>query len=176
MNILRLSISILALLLLSAGSPAAQAAPKKAQIQGIAMPDKPNLPVATLAGGCFWCVESDFRKLPGVVQVVSGYAGGPRPNPTYGDYAENRQRLHQQWRSGYDTRPIGPRLRRDLWIQHILRKVGHGYVGEWRCVHCTTVFRSRGRRHRKLLGLGVDHDDRHEHVENLRVCGRHSGE
>ena len=52
------------------------------------MPDKPNLPVATLAGGCFWCVESDFRKLPGVVQVVSGYAGGHGPNPTYEDYAE----------------------------------------------------------------------------------------
>ena len=52
------------------------------------MTDKQNLPVATLAGGCFWCVESDFRKLPGVVQVVSGYAGGHGPNPTYADYAE----------------------------------------------------------------------------------------
>ena len=46
-----------------------------------------NLPIATLAGGCFWCVESDFRKLPGVVKVVSGYAGGHGPNPTYEDYA-----------------------------------------------------------------------------------------
>ncbi len=48
---------------------------------------KNDLPVATLAGGCFWCVESDFRKLPGVVKVVSGYAGGRGPNPTYEDYA-----------------------------------------------------------------------------------------
>ena len=46
-----------------------------------------NLPVATLAGGCFWCVESDFRKLPGVVKVVSGYAGGHGANPTYENYA-----------------------------------------------------------------------------------------
>ncbi len=39
--------------------------------------------VATLAGGCFWCVESDFEKLEGVVDVVSGYAGGNVANPTY---------------------------------------------------------------------------------------------
>ena len=32
--------------------------------------------VATLAGGCFWCVESDFEKVPGVIKVISGYAGG----------------------------------------------------------------------------------------------------
>ena len=88
MKNLLFSICILALMILAAGSPPAQAAPEKTPTQGIAMPDKPNLPVATLAGGCFWCVESDFRKLPGVVQVVSGYAGGHGPNPTYVDYAE----------------------------------------------------------------------------------------
>jgi peptide-methionine (S)-S-oxide reductase len=38
---------------------------------------------AVFAGGCFWCMESDFEKLPGVVDVVSGYSGGARPNPTY---------------------------------------------------------------------------------------------
>jgi peptide methionine sulfoxide reductase msrA/msrB len=46
-----------------------------------------NLAIATFAGGCFWCTESDFRKLPGVVKVVSGYAGGRGANPTYEDYA-----------------------------------------------------------------------------------------
>ncbi|MDV7103081.1 peptide-methionine (R)-S-oxide reductase MsrB [Vibrio sp. TH_r3] len=42
-----------------------------------------NSQVATLAGGCFWCTESDFEKLDGVVDVVSGYAGGELDNPTY---------------------------------------------------------------------------------------------
>jgi len=42
-----------------------------------------NLTVATFAGGCFWCVESDFEKLAGVHEVVSGYSGGHVVNPTY---------------------------------------------------------------------------------------------
>jgi peptide-methionine (S)-S-oxide reductase len=39
--------------------------------------------VATLAGGCFWCLDAAFRLLKGVTKVESGYAGGARPNPTY---------------------------------------------------------------------------------------------
>lgn len=39
--------------------------------------------IATLAGGCFWCTESDMEKLDGVVDVVSGYSGGDIDNPTY---------------------------------------------------------------------------------------------
>jgi len=38
---------------------------------------------ATLAGGCFWCLEAVFQQLKGVSKVTSGYAGGKRPNPTY---------------------------------------------------------------------------------------------
>src|SRR5262245_27735729 len=39
--------------------------------------------LATFAGGCFWCVQPPFEKLPGVSSVVAGYAGGTKPNPTY---------------------------------------------------------------------------------------------
>jgi len=38
---------------------------------------------ATFAGGCFWCVEADFEKVPGVLEAVSGYTGGHKENPTY---------------------------------------------------------------------------------------------
>jgi peptide methionine sulfoxide reductase msrA/msrB len=41
------------------------------------------LVVATFAGGCFWCTESDFEKISGVVKVISGYTGGTHKNPTY---------------------------------------------------------------------------------------------
>jgi peptide-methionine (S)-S-oxide reductase len=39
--------------------------------------------LATLGGGCFWCLEAVFRDVRGVHRVVSGYAGGSVPNPTY---------------------------------------------------------------------------------------------
>ena len=42
-----------------------------------------NLQVATLAGGCFWCIESAFNTVEGVEKAVSGYAGGEDASPTY---------------------------------------------------------------------------------------------
>ncbi len=39
--------------------------------------------IATLGGGCFWCLEAAFLDLRGVTSVVSGYAGGSVPNPNY---------------------------------------------------------------------------------------------
>lgn len=44
---------------------------------------------AILAGGCFWCVESDFEKLPGVYEAVSGYSGGDQQNPTYRNHGQH---------------------------------------------------------------------------------------
>ncbi len=45
---------------------------------------KPKLERATFGGGCFWCLEAVFERVPGVKSVVSGYAGGSGPRPTYG--------------------------------------------------------------------------------------------
>ncbi len=54
---------------------------------------KPSLVrTALLANGCFWCVESDMRKVIGVIDVVSGYAGGTTENPTYSDYIDGGHR------------------------------------------------------------------------------------
>jgi peptide-methionine (S)-S-oxide reductase len=43
----------------------------------------PGQAVATFAGGCFWCMEPPFDKLPGVTATISGYTGGRKLNPTY---------------------------------------------------------------------------------------------
>ncbi len=43
---------------------------------------------AVFAGGCFWCMESDYEKLPGVIEAVSGYAGGTTTNPTYKNHTK----------------------------------------------------------------------------------------
>ena len=47
--------------------------------------EKENLATATLAGGCFWCLEAVFEQFAGVDRVESGYTGGTLPDPTYED-------------------------------------------------------------------------------------------
>jgi peptide-methionine (S)-S-oxide reductase len=47
---------------------------------------------AIFAGGCFWCVESDFDRVPGVIETISGYAGGKSANPNYENYEEGGHR------------------------------------------------------------------------------------
>jgi peptide methionine sulfoxide reductase msrA/msrB len=51
-----------------------------------------NIQTAIVAGGCFWCVEADLEKTPGVIAVVSGYAGGTTDNPTYQNYGSGGHR------------------------------------------------------------------------------------
>jgi peptide-methionine (S)-S-oxide reductase len=46
---------------------------------------------AIVAGGCFWCVESDFDKVKGVISTTSGYAGGTMKNPTYQNHEGNQE-------------------------------------------------------------------------------------
>ena len=52
------------------------------------MSTEQNREVATLAGGCFWCLEAVYKELRGVESVVSGYAGGRVPRPTYRQVCE----------------------------------------------------------------------------------------
>ncbi|MBL1437908.1 MAG: peptide-methionine (S)-S-oxide reductase MsrA [Rhodobacteraceae bacterium] len=50
-----------------------------------------TLQTAIFAGGCFWCVESDFDKVEGVVETVSGYTGGTLQNATYRNHGQHRE-------------------------------------------------------------------------------------
>jgi peptide-methionine (S)-S-oxide reductase len=66
--------SVMLLAMTLAGGARAQGAPEAAP--------RP-LSIATFAAGCFWCIEADFEKVPGVVDAVSGYMGGHVAKPTY---------------------------------------------------------------------------------------------
>ncbi len=73
-------IVIVALLALSSYAETNQQAPSTVKPE--------NLSIATFAGGCFWCTESDFEKLPGVHDVISGFSGGHIANPDYEDVSK----------------------------------------------------------------------------------------
>lgn len=62
--------------------------------------------VAVFAGGCFWCMEPPFEKLDGVREVVSGFVGGERSDPSYDDVAAGRTEHAEAVRILYDPRRI----------------------------------------------------------------------
>jgi peptide methionine sulfoxide reductase msrA/msrB len=76
-----------------------------------------NLAVATFAGGCFWCMEADFEKVPGVAKVVSGYTGGSQENPTYDNYADSGHVEAVQ--VFYDPQKVTYRQLLDYFWRHI---------------------------------------------------------
>ena len=57
---------------------------------------------ATLAGGCFWCVEAPFERVNGVESVTSGYTGGDKPNPTYEEVCSGTTEHAEAVRVVYD--------------------------------------------------------------------------
>ena len=65
-----------------AASPLAVTSMPPPMVSAPAVDGKP-MAYALFAGGCFWCIEADFEKLPGVVEVESGYTAGKTPDPTY---------------------------------------------------------------------------------------------
>lgn len=76
-----------------------------------------NLETAIFAGGCFWCVESDFDKLDGVLETVSGYTGGATTNPTYKTHT--KQGHLEAVKVVYDSSKVEYGELVDYFIRHI---------------------------------------------------------
>ena len=109
------------ILLAAAGLVAVGLANNKTQEKtgkGAAMPEgQKNLKTAVFAGGCFWCVEADFEKLPGVAEVVSGYTGGSGDHPTYGDYG--RKGHVEAVQVFYDPAKVSYKALLDYFWRHV---------------------------------------------------------
>ncbi|MEM9470150.1 MAG: peptide-methionine (S)-S-oxide reductase MsrA, partial [Pseudomonadota bacterium] len=65
-----------------------------------------NAAKAVLAGGCFWCVESEFRSIDGVLYTISGYTGGDVENPTYKDITTGKSGHAEATEIYYDPNKV----------------------------------------------------------------------
>lgn len=95
--------AVAALFWTSAGVTTAGAAdPGKSET----MPAAGKTATAIFAGGCFWCVESDFDHVPGVLKTVSGYTGGRTKNPTYKQVSYERTGHREAVEITYDPTKV----------------------------------------------------------------------
>jgi peptide methionine sulfoxide reductase msrA/msrB len=74
---------------------------------------------ATFAGGCFWCMESDFEKVDGVVEVISGYTGGHKDNPTYEEVSSGGTGHVEAVQVRYDPARVTYKALLDVFWRHV---------------------------------------------------------
>ena len=78
-----------------------------------------NTDTATLTGGCFWCVESAFEKYDGIIDVVSGYSGGTKKNPTYEEVSSGKTGYAEAVQIIYDPSVISYSELLDIFWKNI---------------------------------------------------------
>lgn len=74
---------------------------------------------ATFAGGCFWCMEPPFEKVPGVISVTSGYTGGHKKNPTYEEVSSGGTGHAEAVQVVYDPAKVSYRALLDIFWRNI---------------------------------------------------------
>lgn len=79
----------------------------------------PKIETAILAGGCFWCIESDFEKLDGVAEVISGYTGGHVNDPTYQQVSAGRSGHIEAVKVSYDANKLNYTEILDYFWYHV---------------------------------------------------------
>jgi len=85
----------------------------------VSSPDAKRLSSAVFAGGCFWCVESDFDKLDGVVSTTSGYTGGTVDRPTYEQVSHEKTGHYEAVKVTYDPDKVSYGDLVDYFFHHI---------------------------------------------------------
>ncbi len=78
-----------------------------------------NTKSIVLAGGCFWCIEADYEKLDGIIDVVSGYSGGHTNNPTYKQVTAGRSGHLEVVKVTYNSNVISYTEILDYFWRHI---------------------------------------------------------
>jgi peptide methionine sulfoxide reductase msrA/msrB len=108
---------IIAFFLMISASQQSESADKKA---GKTMTqEKTTIRQATFAGGCFWCTEADFEKVPGVIKVISGYTGGTKKDPTYKEVSAGTTGHLEAIQVYYDPAQVSYKTLLDVFWRHI---------------------------------------------------------
>lgn len=81
--------------------------------------DNPEYEKIILAGGCFWCTESEFNHVVGVISAVSGYADSEKPNPTYSQVGSAKVKARESVEVIYDPKVIGISKILEIYWRHI---------------------------------------------------------
>ncbi len=141
--------SILALmtaaLTLAAGAFAATAPSRKSPAKPAAKSAVARTEVAVFAMGCFWCGETQFEQQPGVLSVVSGYAGGPEKNPTYEEVSSGATGHYESIQVTFDPTKTSYEQMIDLFWHGIDPTQGNGQF----CDH--------GRQYRSVVFYADEH-------------------
>lgn len=110
---------------------------------------------AYLGGGCFWCTEAQFKLLPGVVSVVSGYAGGSKPHPTYEEVCSGRSGHAEIIRVEYDPSILSyEKILEKFWLTHdptTLNRQGNDAGTQYRSVIFHTTEEEKKQAEESLL-------------------------
>ena len=107
---------------LSACTPTATNVPSLTEANDVASESKTipdNAKKAVFAGGCFWCMESDFEKLDGVFEAVSGYTGGRTDNPNYKTVSYTETGHYEAVEVTYDPSVVNYQQLLDYYWRHI---------------------------------------------------------
>tara|TARA_A100001037_G_scaffold124275_1_gene112848 strand:- start:385 stop:1032 length:648 start_codon:yes stop_codon:yes gene_type:complete len=96
--------------------------------------------VATFAGGCFWCMESDFDKVPGVVGTVSGYTGGDLKNPKYGQITSGGTGHREAVQITFDPKKVSYEMLLDIFWRNVDPTDGGGQFCDRGESYTTAIF------------------------------------
>jgi peptide methionine sulfoxide reductase msrA/msrB len=113
---------------------------------------------AVFAGGCFWCTESDFEKVEGVIEAVSGYTGGKKANPTYKEVSAGATRHAEAVKVIYDPDRLSYAELLEVFWRHVDPTDGGGQ------------FVDRGSQYRSAIFYANDDERRQAEVSRDRLA------
>lgn len=111
--------------------------------------------VAVFAGGCFWCTESDFDKVPGVLSTTSGYTGGRVENPTYEQVSSGSTGHIESVRVAYDPRRVSYAALVDHFFRTIDPLDGGGQFCDRGSQYRSAIFVANEQERRVVEGIKV---------------------